>query len=77
MARLSAGVAVIHVGAATEVEVKEKQHRVEDSPSATRAAIEDCLVNSGLPGELRQGLVNYGRADRDPVVGDRRSAGGR
>jgi chaperonin GroEL len=51
MARLSAGVAVIHVGAATEVELK-KQHRVEDSPSATRAAIEDCLVNSGLPGEL-------------------------
>jgi chaperonin GroEL len=52
MARLSASVAVIHVGAATEVELKEKQHRVEDSPSATRAAIEDCLVNSGRPGEL-------------------------
>jgi chaperonin GroEL len=47
IARLSGGVAVIHVGAATEVELREKQHRVEDSLSATRAAIEDGVVAGG------------------------------
>jgi chaperonin GroEL len=47
MARLSASVAVIHVGAATGVELKEKQHRVEDSLSATRAAIEEGVVAGG------------------------------
>jgi chaperonin GroEL len=47
IARLSGRVAVIHVGAATGVELKEKQHRVEDSLSATRAAIEEGLVAGG------------------------------
>jgi chaperonin GroEL len=47
IARLSGSVAVIHVGAATGVELKEKQHRVEDSLSATRAAIEDGVVAGG------------------------------
>ncbi|SHM68032.1 chaperonin GroEL [Cryptosporangium aurantiacum] len=47
MARLSGSVAVIHVGAATGVELKELQHRVEDSLSATRAAIEEGVVAGG------------------------------
>ncbi|MCQ8186943.1 chaperonin GroEL [Streptomyces rugosispiralis] len=47
IARLSGSVAVIHVGAATGVELKEKQHRVEDSLSATRAAIEEGVVAGG------------------------------
>ncbi|MCW2859581.1 MAG: chaperonin GroEL [Actinoallomurus sp.] len=47
IARLSNSVAVIRVGAATGVELKEKQHRVEDSLSATRAAVEEGLVAGG------------------------------
>ena len=47
IARLSDRVAVIHVGAATGVELKEKQHRVEDALSATRAALEEGLVTGG------------------------------
>ncbi|HET6504032.1 MAG TPA: chaperonin GroEL [Amycolatopsis sp.] len=47
IARLSGSVAVIHVGAATEVELREKQHRVEDSLSATRAAIEEGILAGG------------------------------
>ncbi len=47
IARLSGSVAVIRVGAATEVELREKQHRVEDSLSATRAAIEEGIVAGG------------------------------
>ncbi|MEW6716607.1 MAG: chaperonin GroEL [Chloroflexota bacterium] len=47
LAKLSGGVAVIGVGAATETELKEKKHRVEDAVSATRAAIEDGIVAGG------------------------------
>ncbi|MDX6253708.1 MAG: chaperonin GroEL [Frankiales bacterium] len=47
IARLSGSVAVIHVGAATGVELTEKQHRVEDSLSATRAALEEGVVAGG------------------------------
>ncbi len=47
IARLSGRVAVIHVGAATGVELKEKQHRVEDSLAATRAAIEEGVIAGG------------------------------
>ena len=47
IARLSGRVAMIHVGAATGVELKEKQHRVEDSLSATRAAMEEGIVAGG------------------------------
>jgi chaperonin GroEL len=47
LAKLSGGVAVLRVGAATEVEVKEKKHRVEDAVSATRAAIEEGIVAGG------------------------------
>ncbi|GAB2612177.1 chaperonin GroEL [Kribbella endophytica] len=47
IARLAGRVAVIHVGAATGVELKEKQHRVEDSLSATRAALEEGVIAGG------------------------------
>jgi chaperonin GroEL len=47
LAKLAGGVAVINVGAATEVELKEKKHRVEDALSATRAAIEEGVVLGG------------------------------
>ena len=47
MAKLAGGVAVIKVGAATEVELKEKKHRVEDALSATRAAVEEGIVPGG------------------------------
>ena len=47
LAKLSGGVAVIGVGAATETELKEKKHRVEDALSATRAAVEEGIVPGG------------------------------
>lgn len=47
LAKLSGGVAVIKVGAATEVEQKEKQHRIEDAIAATKAAIEEGIVPGG------------------------------
>ena len=47
LAKLAGGVAVIKVGAATEVELKEKKHRLEDALSATRAAIEEGIVAGG------------------------------
>ena len=53
LAKLSGGVAVIKVGAATEVELKEKKHRIEDALSATRAAIEEGVVAGGGVALLR------------------------
>ncbi|MGH9306410.1 MAG: chaperonin GroEL [Acidimicrobiales bacterium] len=47
LAKLAGGVAVVRVGAATEVELKEKKHRIEDALSATRAAIEEGIVPGG------------------------------
>jgi chaperonin GroEL len=47
LAKLAGGVCVIQVGAATEVELKEKKHRIEDAVSATRAAIEEGIVAGG------------------------------
>ena len=47
LAKLSGGVAVIKVGAATEVELKEKKHRIEDALSATKAAVEEGIVPGG------------------------------
>ena len=47
LAKLAGGVAIIKVGAATEVELKEKKHRVEDALSATRAAVEEGIVPGG------------------------------
>src|SRR5690242_11525503 len=62
LAKLSGGVAVIQVGAATEVEMKERKHRIEDAISATKAAVEEGTVPGGgaslsqLVGELDGGL---------------------
>jgi chaperonin GroEL len=53
LAKMSGGVAVIKVGAATEVEQKEKQHRVEDAISATKAAAEEGIVPGGGTAYIR------------------------
>ncbi|OQA87751.1 MAG: 60 kDa chaperonin [bacterium ADurb.Bin236] len=71
LAKLSGGVAVIKVGAATETELKEKKHRMEDALSATRAAVEEgvvagggtCLVNS------MSALDNIETANDDEAIG--------
>ena len=62
LAKLAGGVAVIRVGAATEVELKEKKHRIEDALSATRAAIEEGVVAGGGTALIRS------RASVDEVV---------
>ena len=64
LAKLSGGVALIQVGAATEVELKEKKHRIEDALSATRAAIEEGVVAGGGTALLRS------RAAVDSVLDD-------
>jgi chaperonin GroEL len=53
LAKLSGGVAVVKVGAATEIEQKEKQHRVEDAISATRAAADEGIVPGGGTAYIR------------------------
>jgi chaperonin GroEL len=53
LAKLAGGVALIRVGAATEVELKEKKHRIEDAVSATKAAIEEGIVPGGGTALLR------------------------
>ncbi len=53
LAKLSGGVVVIKVGAATEVELKEKKHRIEDAVSATRASVEEGIVPGGGTALLR------------------------
>jgi chaperonin GroEL len=53
LAKLAGGVAVVKVGAATEIELKEKKHRIEDALSATRAAIEEGVVAGGGTALLR------------------------
>jgi len=55
LAKLSGGVAIIKVGAATEVELKEKKNRVEDALSATRAAVEEGIVPGGGLALIRAG----------------------
>jgi len=55
LAKLSGGVAVVKVGAATEVELKEKKHRIEDALSATRAAVEEGIVGGGGTALLQAG----------------------
>ncbi|MCL2277437.1 MAG: chaperonin GroEL [Treponema sp.] len=57
LAKLAGGVAVINVGAATEVELKEKKHRVEDALSATRAAIEEGIVPGGAISLIQAALA--------------------
>ncbi|MPZ53396.1 MAG: chaperonin GroEL [Acidimicrobiia bacterium] len=59
LAKLSGGVVVIKAGAATEVELKEKKHRIEDAVSATRAAVEEGIVAGGGVALLRaQGAID-------------------
>jgi chaperonin GroEL len=83
LAKLAGGVGVIRVGAATEVELKEKKHRVEDALSATRAAVEEGIVAGGgvalvdaIPaldnvqvseGDERTGLAILRRALEEPL----------
>jgi len=82
LAKLSGGVAVIRVGAATEVEMKEKKLRIEDALSATRAAVEEGIVPGGgitllnsisaldaivLTGDMKTGLDIIRRALEEPL----------
>ena len=82
MAKLAGGVAVIEVGAATEVELKEKKLRIEDALNATRAAVEEGIVAGGgttfidvLPaldkveatGDEKTGVLIVKRAIEEPV----------
>jgi chaperonin GroEL len=69
LAKLAGGVAVINVGAATEVEMKEKKHRVEDALSATRAAIEEGIVSGGGVA-LIQAAKALEAADRSALTAD-------
>src|SRR5438093_6711737 len=66
LAKLAGGVALIKVGAATEVELKEKKHRIEDAVSATRAAIEEGIVAGGGVALIRaEESVDAGRLGLD------------
>jgi chaperonin GroEL len=70
LAKLSGGVAVVKVGAATETEVKEKKHRVEDALQATRAALEEGIVPGGGVALLRAGdSVTLDTFDGDEKTG--------
>ena len=64
LAKLSGGVAVVKVGAATEVELKEKKHRIEDAVSATRAAIEEGIVSGGGTALVQASKALEGDLDR-------------
>jgi len=64
LAKLSGGVAVIKVGAATEVELKEKKHRIEDAVSTTKAAIEEGVVPGGGVALLRAQTAVLETADK-------------
>ncbi len=66
LAKLAGGVAVIRVGAATEVELKEKKHRLEDAISATRAAVEEGIVAGGGSALLHAAAA----LDKLDLVGD-------
>jgi chaperonin GroEL len=82
LAKLSGGVAVIKVGAATEVELKEKKHRIEDALSATKAAVEEGIVAGGgvvlintikkidlgkFEGDMKTGAAIVARALEEPL----------
>jgi chaperonin GroEL len=90
LAKLSGGVAVIKVGAATETELKEKKHRVEDALSATRAAVEEGIVPGGgvalltaaaaldgltAEGDIKTGVAILRRALEEPMRGIAENAG--
>lgn len=70
LAKLAGGVAIIKVGAATEVELKEKKHRIEDALSATRAAVEEGIVPGGGTALLQAAKVlDHTSGDTDEVTG--------
>jgi chaperonin GroEL len=74
LAKLAGGVAVIKVGAATEVELKEKKHRIEDAVSTTKAAIEEGVVPGGGVALLRSQSAIQDKAEKlesDEAVGAR------
>jgi chaperonin GroEL len=73
LAKLSGGVAVVKVGAATETEMKEKKHRVEDALQATRAALEEGIVAGGGVALLRASEA----IDLDTFIGEDVKTGGR
>jgi chaperonin GroEL len=90
LAKLAGGVAVIKVGAATETELKEKKHRVEDALSATRAAVEEGIVPGGgvalinainslddvkAEGDIKTGVNILRRALEEPLRGISANAG--
>jgi chaperonin GroEL len=90
LAKLAGGVAVIKVGAATETELKEKKHRVEDALSATRAAVEEGIVPGGgvalvnavsaldsveAEGDIKTGVNILRRALEEPMRGIAANAG--
>jgi chaperonin GroEL len=90
LAKLAGGVAVIKVGAATETELKEKKHRVEDALSATRAAVEEGIVPGGgvalinavealegveAEGDVKTGVMILRRALEEPLRGIAANAG--
>ncbi len=71
LAKLSGGVAVLYVGAASEVEMKEKKDRVDDALSATRAAIEEGIVPGGGVAYIRaiDAIANLKGANDDETIG--------
>jgi chaperonin GroEL len=70
MAKLSGGVAIIQVGAATETELKEKKHRIEDALAATKAAVEEGIVPGGGTTLINIiGAVNQVQAEGDELTG--------
>ncbi len=72
LAKLAGGVAVVKVGAATETEIKEKKHRVEDALSATRAALEEGIVpGGGVAQALLVPAVQAIQAEGDELTGVR------
>jgi chaperonin GroEL len=71
LAKLSGGVAVVKVGAATETEMKEKKHRVEDALQATRAALEEGIVPGG--GVALLNAATSVREALEPLQGDERT----
>jgi chaperonin GroEL len=74
LAKLAGGVAVVKVGAATEVELKEKKHRIEDAVSTTKAAVEEGVVPGGGVALLRAQsaiLERAGKLEGDETVGAR------
>jgi chaperonin GroEL len=73
LAKLSGGVAVVKVGAATETEMKEKKHRVEDALQATRAALEEGIVPGGGVAllEASKAVTLNGATDEDETTGAR------